>query len=154
MSLFGDACAGGLPGRKGLQVRVPVKVLRLLAVGGRPPGIGLHQRAQLREYEPFWGCEWQIPKATIASTAEDALAILSQGSFDFCFLDHDLCFNDAAFPDRPGSGERVAHYLAQKGFVGRTVIHSVNEIGAIRMKARLHQAQIAPFGTFEVSVGR
>ena len=63
-----------------------------------------------------------------------------------------LCFNDAAFPDRPGSGERVAHYLAQKGFVGSAVIHSVNEIGAMRMKARLHQAQIAPFGTFEVSL--
>ena len=96
----------------------------------------------------------RIPKATIVSTAEDALATLSQRSFDFCFLDHDLCFNDAAFPDRRGSGERVAHYLAQNGFVGRAVIHSVNEIGAMRMKARLHQAQIAPFGTFEVSVDR
>jgi len=96
----------------------------------------------------------RVPEATIVSTAEDALAILSQRSFDFCFLDHDLCFNDAAFPDRRGSGERVAHYLAQKGFVGRTVIHSVNEVGAMRMKARLHQAQIAPFGTFDVSVGR
>jgi len=94
----------------------------------------------------------RMPKATIVSTAEDAIAILSQGSFDFCFLDHDLCFNDAAFPDRPGSGERVAHYLAQKGFVGSAVIHSVNEIGAMRMKARLHHAQIAPFGTFEVSL--
>jgi len=94
----------------------------------------------------------RLPQATIALTAEDALAILSQGSFDFCFLDHDLCFNDAAFPDRPGSGERVAHYLARKGFGGGALIHSVNEIGAMKMKARLPQAQIAPFGTFEVSL--
>ncbi len=94
----------------------------------------------------------RIPEATIVSTAEDALAILSQRSFDFCFLDHDLCFNDAAFPDRRGSGERVAHYLAQKGFAGRVVIHSVNEIGAMKMKSCLRHARIAPFGTFEVSV--
>lgn len=94
----------------------------------------------------------RMPDATIVSTAEDALAILSQGSFDFFFLDHDLCFNDAAFPDKPGSGERVAHYLAQKGFAGSAVIHSVNELGATRMRARLRQAKIAPFGTFDISL--
>jgi hypothetical protein len=47
--------------------------------------------------------------------------------------------------------ERMTSVI-RSGFVGSAVIHSVNEVGAMRMKARLQQAQIAPFGTFEVSL--
>jgi hypothetical protein len=96
----------------------------------------------------------RIPEATIVSTAEELRTHWpsSLRGHSTCFLDHDLCFNDAAFPDRRGSGERVAHYLAQKGFAGRAVIHSVNEIGAMKMKSCLRHARIAPFGSFEISL--
>ena len=96
----------------------------------------------------------RVPQATFASNAEQALAILDDQKFDVCFLDHDLNFSDVAFPDtRPGSGQRVAHYLAQERFSGIVVIHSVNEAGARAMKSHLPQSHVMPFGTFELENG-
>ena len=96
----------------------------------------------------------RIPRAVVASNAEHALALLDEQTFDVCFLDHDLNFSDVAFPDtRPGSGQRVAHYLAQERFSGIVVIHSVNEAGARAMKSHLPQSHVMPFGTFELENG-
>lgn len=93
----------------------------------------------------------RIPQAIVASNAEQALALLDEETFDVCFLDHDLNFSDVAFADaRPGSGKRVAHYLAQQRFPGIVVIHSVNEAGARAMKNHLPQSRVMPFGTFEL----
>jgi serine/threonine protein phosphatase PrpC len=93
----------------------------------------------------------RIPQAIIASNAEQALALLDEQTFDVCFLDHDLSFSDVAFPDmRPGSGQRVAHHLAQTRFSGIVIIHSVHEAGARAMKNLLGRAHALPFGTFEI----
>jgi hypothetical protein len=45
---------------------------------------------------------------------------------------------------------RVAHYVAQNGFAGQIVIHSVNEQGAAEMKRWLPKAELHPFGSFEI----
>ncbi len=96
----------------------------------------------------------RIPQAVLASNAEQALALLDDQTFDVCFLDHDLNFSDATFADaRPGSGQRVAHYLAKEHFSGIVVIHSVNEAGARAMKSHLPQSHVMPFGTFELENG-
>ena len=96
----------------------------------------------------------RIPQAVVASNAEQALALLDDQTFDVCFLDHDLNFSDVAFADtRPGSGQRVAHYLAQQCFSGIVVIHSVNEAGARAMKRHLPQSHVMPFGTFKLENG-
>lgn len=93
----------------------------------------------------------RVANLVLATNAEDGLRILSERSFEAAFLDHDLTFDDAAFPDaRPGSGVRVAHFLEKKGFEGLVVIHSVNECGAGKMKSYLPSAHLAPFGTFDV----
>jgi hypothetical protein len=97
--------------------------------------------------------EW-IPNARFASNVEDALPILALlGEDAVLFLDHDLCFADAAYPDaRPGSGQRVAKFIASIGFRGSVYVHSVNERGAAAMKKHLPQAVLAPFGTFIIEL--
>jgi hypothetical protein len=67
------------------------------------------------------------------------------------FLDHDLNWHDAA-GRKPGSGVRIAHFLEQRRFAGRIVIHSVNEEGAGEMKDLLPHAELLPFGTFEIDL--
>jgi hypothetical protein len=67
------------------------------------------------------------------------------------FLDHDLCWQDAAYSERKhGNGKEAPRYLAWWGFKGMVIIHSVNEDGAQAMKSYLPQARVAPFGTFEL----
>lgn len=100
--------------------------------------------------------EWfksRIPSALFVDSAEGAIMLLQdQPGIDAVFLDHDLNFADAAFPNlRPGSGVRVARHLAQLKFQGFVVIHSVNEAGARAMLSHLPAAHAAPFGTFEIS---
>jgi hypothetical protein len=93
----------------------------------------------------------RLPEAVFSTNAEDALRVLATTSFRAIFLDHDLTFADAAFPDaKPTSGVRVASFLKSAGFQGVVVIHSVNERGAAKMKLHLPNAHIAPFGTFEL----
>lgn len=95
----------------------------------------------------------QIPHVAIASTCDDALEQLSTKRFDFVFLDHDLSFLDAAYPERMhGNGKEVARYLARSGFSGVVVIHSKHEAAAAAMKNYLPQASLMPFGTFEIKL--
>jgi hypothetical protein len=87
-----------------------------------------------------------------SSSVEDALSKLIHLDREaFVFLDHDLCWRDAA-GHKPGSGVRVAHFLAKNGLAGRIVIHSVNEEGSAEMKKWLPKAAIHPFGTFEIEI--
>ena len=87
-----------------------------------------------------------------ASTADRALELLSTERFDLVFLDHDLSWMDAGFPDRQhGNGKEVARYLARTKFSGRVVIHSRSEQAAMMAKI-LPEATVAPFGEFDVTV--
>jgi len=95
----------------------------------------------------------QVPHAVIATSCDEALRILSTREFKIVFLDHDLGFLDAAYPDRlHGNGKEVARYLARTAFPGIVVIHSKHEAGANAMKIHLPQASLAPFGTFEIEI--
>lgn len=88
-----------------------------------------------------------------AKTAERAIEILSAEPFDLVFLDHDLSWEDAGFPERQhGNGKEVARYLARTNFAGRIVIHSKNEDGVRAMKKLLPAATIARFDEFEIKV--
>lgn len=95
----------------------------------------------------------QIPHAVIATSCDEALRILSTREFKIVFLDHDLGFLDAAYPERlHGNGKEVARFLARTAFPGVVVIHSKHEAGANAMKAYVPQASLAPFGTFEIEI--
>lgn len=86
-----------------------------------------------------------------AKTAKQAIEILASEPFDLVFLDHDLSFMDAGFPERQfGNGKEVARYLAIKKFAGRVVIHSKNEDGVKAMAKILPAATIARFDDFEI----
>lgn len=88
-----------------------------------------------------------------ATTARAALEILAAESFDLVFLDHDLSFMDAGFPDRQfDNGKEVARYLAITKFAGRVVIHSKNEDGVKAMKKALPAADVARFDEFEIVI--
>jgi CheY-like chemotaxis protein len=97
--------------------------------------------------------EWfrsRLPRIRSAKTAEDALAILSAEKFDAVFLDHDLHWMDAGYPDRQhGNGKEVARYLAYTRFAGKVVIHSRSDQAAVMAKL-LPQAIVAPYGEFEI----
>ncbi len=89
--------------------------------------------------------------ATCCTTVDDLVQELEENEFDVVFLDHDLCWQDAAYSERKhGNGKEAARYLAWLGFKGMVIIHSVNEDGAKAMKVYFPQARIAPFGTFEL----
>jgi hypothetical protein len=86
---------------------------------------------------------------TCCSTVDGLIDELEDSEFDVVFLDHDLCWQDAAYSKRRhGNGKEAARYLAWMGFQGTVIIHSVNEDGAKVMKGYLSQARVAPFGTF------
>jgi hypothetical protein len=88
---------------------------------------------------------------TCCTTVDELIGELESGEFDVVFLDHDLCWQDAAYSEREhGNGKEAARYLAWMGFKGMVVIHSVNEDGAKAMNTYLPQARVAPFGTFEL----
>jgi len=92
----------------------------------------------------------RCPNMRYAKTAKEAISILQSERFDACFLDHDLHWMDAGFPDRQhGNGKEVARFLARTGFEGRVVIHSVSsQVQA--MKKILPHAIAAEFGSFEI----
>jgi len=90
-----------------------------------------------------------------ASTADRALEILSTEKFDVVFLDHDLSWEDAGFPDRQhGNGKEIARYLARTKFAGRVIIHSKNEDGIRAMKKYLPEASTERYGDFEIVIAR
>ena len=93
----------------------------------------------------------RLPKMRYAKTSEAALELLSAEHFDLVFLDHDLTWMDAGFPERQhGNGKEVARFLARTNFAGRIVIHSKNEDGVEAMAKLLPAAQIGRFGDFEI----
>lgn len=93
----------------------------------------------------------RMPQMRCAKTSDQALEILSTEKFDMVFLDHDLSFMDAGFPERQhGNGKEVARYLARTGFAGKIVIHSKNEDGVRSMAKTLPQAEIARYESFEI----
>jgi CheY-like chemotaxis protein len=95
----------------------------------------------------------RLPKMREAKTARAALEILGTESFDLVFLDHDLSFMDAGFPERQfDNGKEVARYLAITKFAGRVVIHSKNEDGVKAMKKALPAADVARFDEFEIVI--
>jgi NAD+-processing family protein with receiver domain len=95
----------------------------------------------------------RIPYAAIATSCDKALRVLSECEFKIVFLDHDLGFLDAAYPDRlHGNGKEVARYLARTAFPGVVVIHSKHDAGANAMKVHLPKACLTPFGTFEIEM--
>lgn len=87
-----------------------------------------------------------------AKTAKLAIEILSTEPFDLVFLDHDLSFMDAGFPERQfGNGKEVARFLAIKKFRGRVVIHS--HADAARLMAKiLPQASVCRFDALDLAV--
>ncbi len=92
----------------------------------------------------------KVPSARCAKTCDEALQILSSERFDLVFLDHDLSWMDAGFPNRQhGNGKEVARYLARTNFQGRIVIHSRSD-QAKTMAKILPQAAVAPFGDFDI----
>lgn len=94
-----------------------------------------------------------MPQMRCAKTSDQALEILSTEKFDMVFLDHDLSFMDAGFPERQhGNGKEVARYLARTGFAGKIVIHSKNEDGVRSMAKTLPQAEIARYESFEIVI--
>lgn len=93
----------------------------------------------------------RMPQARTAKTSAEAIALLIQNQFDLVFLDHDLSWQDAGFPERQfGNGKEVARYLARTKFSGRVVIHSKNEDGVRAMKKLLPHAAVARFDEFEI----
>lgn len=92
-----------------------------------------------------------LPRCRTAKTAQAAIEILSSEQFDLVFLDHDLSWEDAGFPDRQhGNGKEVARFLRISNFPGRVVIHSKNDDGVEAMRKILPQATCARFDEFEI----
>lgn len=95
----------------------------------------------------------RLPRMREAKTAKEAIEILAAEKFDLIFLDHDLSWMDAGFPDRQfDNGKEVARYLAWTSFPGRVVIHSKHEDGVAAMKKLLPQATVARFDEFEIVI--
>jgi hypothetical protein len=93
----------------------------------------------------------RMPQAVFAKTSEAALEILSEGTFDAAFLDHDLTWMDAGFPERKhGNGKEVARFLAIRRFRGVVVIHSRSDQAEVMAKI-LPGAHVVKFGEFEIS---
>lgn len=95
-----------------------------------------------------------LPGVTVrtAKSAREAISILEAETFDLVFLDHDLSFMDAGFPDRQfGNGKEVARYLAIKKFAGRVVIHSHADAASVMAKI-LPQAHRCRFDSLDLAV--
>ena len=93
----------------------------------------------------------RLCNVTFAKTSEAAVNLFSQQSFKVAFLDHDLHWMDAGFPNRQhGNGKEVARYLASHAFDGIVVIHSRSEQGEV-MARILPEAKVCQFGHFEIT---
>jgi hypothetical protein len=93
----------------------------------------------------------RIRNARFAKTSAAAINLLSQQDFKVAFLDHDLHWMDAGFPDRQhGNGKEVARYLARHGFERIVVIHSRSDQAKVMAKI-LPDAKVCRFGDFDIT---
>lgn len=93
----------------------------------------------------------RLHNVKFATTSAAAIDLISQHNFKVAFLDHDLHWMDAGFPNRQhGNGKEVARYLAIHAFDGLVVIHSCSEQAEVMAKI-LPQAKVCPFGDFDVN---
>jgi len=87
----------------------------------------------------------KIAELFITMIPEIAVDYLDKNEPDLIFLDHDL--GDEVYVDSSSNtGDAVAQalqFLGNKG--GNVVIHTLNPIGAVNMKARLPLAHVIPF---------
>ena len=93
----------------------------------------------------------------IATTVEEARAILSKEKFPLMYLDHDLG-GEQFTPSGENSGYAVAEYLATQNPTGTVIIHSCNTVGAERMKVALSKCDnlitmCVPFTVIELPFG-
>ena len=93
----------------------------------------------------------RIHHVKFAKTSAAAINLISRHRFKVAFLDHDLHWMDAGFPNRQhGNGKEVARYLAIHAFDGIVVIHSRSE-QAVAMARMLPQAKVCQFGNFDIN---
>jgi len=93
----------------------------------------------------------RLRNVKFAKTSAAAISLFSQHRFKVAFLDHDLHWMDAGFPNRQhGNGKEVARYLAIHKFDGLVVIHSRSEQAGVMAKI-LPQAKVCPFGDFDIT---
>ncbi len=91
----------------------------------------------------------------VCKTPAKALNVLGVHRFDLVFLDHD-CEPDAEgqiISDPELSFIRVAELLAKMNYDGKVIIHSMNPIGALRMKhilERTADVSIIPISTLKI----
>ena len=95
----------------------------------------------------------RLPDALFAQTADEAIKLLEDNSFQAAFLDHDLHWTHIAdIGIFKGTGREVAGFMQKIRFKGSVVIHSRNVLGAAMMHKYLPQAQVSPYGEFEVQL--
>lgn len=88
----------------------------------------------------------KYPKAIVAKTATDAIAILSkQKTWDKIFLDHDLGNEIFVDVNVQNTGSEVARWMSEHPIEGEIIIHSLNPIGVRHMMALLPKAEYIPF---------
>lgn len=82
----------------------------------------------------------------IVTTVPDAIYELSHNTWDVLFLDHDLGGEVFVDSNESLTGYHVAVWLEehQEYKPKNIIIHSLNYIGAARMKAALPEAQLIP----------
>lgn len=92
----------------------------------------------------------RLPEMKFAKTAQAAIEILAAEKFDLVFLDHDLHWMDAGYPERQfGNGKEVARFLAIRKFAGKIVIHSHADAAEVMHKI-LPQAVRCRFDQLEI----
>jgi CheY-like chemotaxis protein len=92
----------------------------------------------------------RLPEMKWAKTAQEAIEILAAETFDMVFLDHDLHWMDAGYPERQfGNGKEVARFLAIRKFAGKIVIHSHADAAEVMQKI-LPQATRCRFDQLEI----
>jgi CheY-like chemotaxis protein len=83
--------------------------------------------------------------AVIVETAAEAIQALSEGEWDYLFLDHDLG-GQQMVESGPGTGYEVAEWLAEhpEHQPPNIIIHSFNPSGAENIHRALPNATVAP----------
>ncbi len=93
----------------------------------------------------------RLHNVKFAKTSTAAIDLISQHNVKVAFLDHDLHWMDAGFPNRQHeNGKEGARYLAIHAFDGLVVIHSRSEQAEVMGKI-LPQAKVCQFGDFDIN---